>query len=85
MTSEYLEDDVGTGLKCHTFGSHALTTAKVLYWRWALSDAVRLWHVYAELVRQKFDDVRRQQDHLRLPAHAQQFFTVRLTPAMQCP
>ena len=29
MTSEYLEDDVGTGLKCHTFGSHALTTAKV--------------------------------------------------------
>ena len=25
MTSEHLEDDVGTGLKCHTFGSLALT------------------------------------------------------------
>ena len=32
MTSEHLEDDVGTGLKCHTFGSLALTSTKVQHW-----------------------------------------------------
>ena len=83
MTSEHLEDDVGTGRKCRTFGSLALTSAKVLHLGRALSDAVRLWHIYAELVRQKLDDVRWQQDHLRLPAHTQQFFTIRLTPTAE--
>ena len=29
MTSEHLEDDVGTGLKCRPFGSLALTSTKV--------------------------------------------------------
>ena len=34
MTSEHLEDDIGTGLKCHTFGSlamHLKCIAKVQY------------------------------------------------------
>ncbi len=81
MTSEQVETNVGTGLKCRTLGSLALTLAKLLQSGRALSDFVRLWHINAELVRQKLDDVWRQQYHLRLPAHAQQFFTIRFTPA----
>ena len=57
--------------------------AKVQHSRRVLSDAVRLWHVNAELVRQKLDDVRWQQYHLRLPTHTQQFLTVWLTPTVQ--
>ena len=62
---------------------HLKCIAKVQHSRRVLSDAVRLWHVNAELVRQKLDDVRRQQYHLRLPAHTQQFFTIRFTPTAE--
>ena len=66
-----------------SLGSLALTSTKVQHSRRVLSDAVRLWHVNAELVRQKLDDVRRQQYHLRLPSHTQQFFTMRFTPTAE--
>ena len=66
-----------------SLGSLALTSTKVQHSRRVLSDAVRLWHVNAELVRQKLDDVRWQQYHLRLPAHTQQFFTIRFTPTAE--
>ena len=83
MTSERMDTNVGTGRKYHPFGSLALTLAKLQHSGRALSDAVRLWYINAELVRQKLDDVRRQQYHLRLPSHTQQFFTVRFTPTAE--
>ncbi len=41
MTAEQVETNVGTGLKCHSFGSLALTSTKVLHLGRALSDFVR--------------------------------------------
>ena len=41
MTSERMETIVGTGRKCRTFGSLALTGTKVLHLGRALSDFVR--------------------------------------------
>ena len=45
MTSEYLEDDVGTGLKCHTFGSLALTSTKLRNMKSPMAHCGSLWRI----------------------------------------
>ena len=47
MTAEQVETNVGTGLKCHSFGSLALTLAKLLHLGRALSDFVRFHRFFS--------------------------------------
>ena len=93
MTLEHLVDDVRTGLKCHTFGSLALTSTKVQHWEMALAHCGSLWRigldfyefslfqVNIQLPAEKRCRLRRQFPAARADAHSRQCRLLKSYPA----
>ena len=96
MTSEHLEDDVGTPRRCHTFGSLALTSTKVRNMKSPMAHCGSLWriglHFYEfslfqvdiQLPTEKRCRLRGEFSAMRSDAHGCQCWLLKAYPAGKC-